>query len=197
MSQVERYSQVIPANGRLELPRGNLLIFISSTAAVNVRIERGGASEGINGVTGGLRVRRIRSWDNVIVIGAAGTTCVYFLGSDDVTEDVTDVFLQVTVIAGTASFAEAPAATVADTAAITRATATQGQLFPANLLRRRISVHVESANAGSCYARALGGGANNIGELQPGVVYNFNGTYGLDVRNDTGANALFYLFEES
>jgi len=98
---------------------------------------------------------------------------------------------------GSIATTDLPADSVSDIAPVVVVTATEAALFAANLARRRIAVHVDSANAGSCYARPAGASVNNIAELQPGVVYNFAGLYGLDVRNDTGANATFYIFEES
>lgn len=197
MSQVERFSQAIPANGRLELPRGNLLILISASAAVNVRLDARGSSEGINGITGGLRLRRVRSWDNVIIIGAAGTTCVYFIGHDEVTEDETDIFLQVSVIAGTVAVADSPSSTVAALADNAIAAATTENI-PANLLRRRITIGVLSTALASVRVKESGGPALSGIEIQPGTYEEFRTTASLDVRNDDAVNATsYYTFEES
>jgi hypothetical protein len=57
-------------------------------------------------------------------------------------------------------------------------------------------VYSDASNPGSCFAR-VAGGTNNIAELQPGVSEPFEATFALDVRNDTGGNCTFYLFEES
>jgi hypothetical protein len=192
---VERRSEVIPASGRVEVGRGNLFILYSATAAVNLRLEARGTSEGFDNITGGVRVQRIQPWDFAIIIGAAGTTVVYIVGHENINEDLADVFLQVATIAGTVAVATSPASTITDSADVNAADAAQSLLFAANLLRRRITVHVDSANLGSAYFRTIGG-ANNIGEAQPGVTYSFEGTYGLDIRNDTGGVANFYIFEE-
>lgn len=115
-----------------------------------------------------------------------------------IADDVQDVSNVITgAAAGVLPISETPASAVSDLAPVVLGTAAEAVLFAALATRRRISVHVDSANLGSCYARPAGASVNNIAQLQPGVVYNFYGTYGLDVRNDTGGNATFYLFEES
>jgi hypothetical protein len=106
------------------------------------------------------------------------------------------VFTQIATIAGVASVAINPTVAAADRAPVAAANAAQSVLFAANLLRRKLRVFVDENNMGTTYARVTGG-ANNIANLQPGSVYTFDGLYGLDVRNDTGAVANFYIFEEA
>lgn len=197
MSTLERRSETIPASGRLELPRGNSFIFLSASAAVNVRLRGDGFSEGVDGATGGVRIRRVRSWDFIEIIGAAGTTLVYFIGTDETDEDLTEVFLQSTVIAGTTAVAEAPSATVAtpDDNALPAATT---ETIAANLLRRRITIGCLSSN--TVGFRVQASGANDLSgiEVQPGTFVEFRTTAALDIRNNDGAVATsYYVFEES
>lgn len=197
MSTLERRQEVIPANGRLELPRGNSFIFQSSTTAVNVRLQGDGVSEGVDGASGGVRIRRRKSWDNLFIIGAAGTTVVYFIGWDETTEDLTDVFLQTTVIAGIAAVAEAPSATVSALADNAIAAATTENIAP-NLLRRRITIGVLSTALAAVRVKNAGGPALSGIEIQPGQYVEFRTTASLDVRNDDAVNATsYYIFEES
>ena len=129
-------------------------------------------------------------WTYLRVLSAVNQNIEIIIGDDDV-----EVANAVTVSGGVTVQA-IPASAVSDIAPVVRLNATQGALFAVNASRRRITVSADSNNAGSCYAR-VAGGANNIAELQPGVSQQFEATYALDVRNDTGANATFYIFEES
>jgi hypothetical protein len=87
--------------------------------------------------------------------------------------------------------------TISDIAPVVAGTGAETVLFAANAARRRVRVYVDVLNGGSCYARPAGASTNNVAELQPGMFYEFNTIAGLDVRNDTGGNATFYIFEES
>lgn len=197
MSNVERFSQVIPANGILELPRGNLFILLSATAAINLRMQGKGFAEGVDGTTGGVRLRRVLPWDTIRLIGAAGTTCVYFIGSDETDEDLTEVFLQSTVIAGTTAVAEAPSATVSALADNALPAATT-ETIAANLLRRRITIGCLGTNTVGFRVKNSGGPALSGIEIQPGMYEEFRTTAALDIRNDDAAVATsYYIFEES
>lgn len=198
----ELKSQVIPASGELVISAtANFFFLISATVNVNVRFQRGGTSFGANGIQAGYVKGVVNHWDRAVVAGTAGATVSYFIGTEELREDITDFRQQIATIAGIVQMAEQPAASVANTVAVSRLTATQGALFAANLSRRRVTVYVDSTNVPSaagvnCFIRTIGG-ANNIGELVPGLNYPFVGTYGLEVRNDTGNTWVFYIFEES
>jgi hypothetical protein len=194
---IERFSRTIPASGAIEIPRGNFCLLLSATGSVDLRLENGGSAEGFSGISGGVLIRRIKPWDQLRILGAAGITVVYFVGYETTDRDEADIRLQIATIAGVASVSTYPFQTITDRASVTVATATQSTLFAANTLRRQVRVFVDENNAGSCYARAAGGGANNLVNLQPGSAYTFAGIYGLDVRNDSGANATFYICEEN
>lgn len=193
---VERKSRTIPTSGVIELGRGNFMLLLTALGSVNLRADRGGASEGFDGITGGILIRRANPWDNMRIIGAAGVTVEYIIGSEVVEQDETDVRLQIATIAGVASFTEAPTASLANTAAVALPNAAQTAVFPVNLLRKRISITIDSAALANVFARTTGG-ANNVMELSPGMTYEFKGTYGLDIRNDSGGATTAYIFEES
>lgn len=192
---VERFSRTIPASGVINLGPGNFMLLLSASASVDLRADGRGTSEGFNGVTGGLLIARVEPWSSMRIIGAAGTTCDYVVGAENIAEDDTDIRLQIATIAGTAAVAVQPLSSFTNRASVAALTAAQTALFAANTSRKRITVHVDSANAGSCYFRTAGG-ANNIGEAVPGVSYTFENTAALDVRNDTGSTCTFYLCEE-
>lgn len=196
MSSIERVSRTIPASGAIENGRGNVLLLIAATGTVNVRLENGGAAEGVSGVNGGVRIERVRPWDNARILGTPGVTVEYWIGSQEVERDLIDVFTQIATIAGVAAVAIQPGVAFTNRAPVAAANAAQSVLFAANLLRKRIRVFVDENNGGTCYARTAGG-ANNICNLQPGSAYSFENTSALDVRNDTGGVCTFYLTEES
>ena len=197
MSSIERQVRTIPASGVIEHGRGNVLLFISSTAVVNLRAENGGAAEGVNGVIGGVRFERVKPWDNMRILGTPGVTVEYWIGSQNTERDLIDVFTQIAVIAGIASFAEAPSATVAtpDDNALAAATT---EAIAANPLRRRITIGCLSTNTVGFRVQAAGANDNSGLEIQPGTFTELRTTAALDIRNNDGAVATsYYIFEET
>lgn len=193
---INRYTPTIPASGVVESQGGNFMLLLAASGSVSLRLENGGHAEQFNGVTGGLLVRRIVPWDNARILGAPGVTLEFFYGNNFTDKDETDVRLQIATIAGVAATRIQPFSSVTDRTPVAAANGAQSTLFAANALRQTLRVFVDENNAGTCYARVVGG-ANNIANLQPGSVYTFPGLYGLDVRNDTGLVANFYIFEEN
>ncbi len=194
---VERFSRTIPASGVIDLGPGNFMLLLSASAALNLRADGGGTSEGFNSVTGGLVISRVQPWSSMRLIGTPGIACDYVVGQENISEDDTDIRLQIATIAGTASFAEAPSATItASPAAVTVTTATASTIA-ANLTRRRITVCAPSTNTGSVYIQTVAAGANRGIELQPGTFVEMRTTAAMDIRNDSGASQAFTTFEES
>lgn len=193
---IQRQSLTIPVSGVIETLTGNFCLFVTANASVNLRLVNGGSGERFDGVLGGLYLRRVQSWENLQIIGAAGTTVEFWIGYEDTTEDVTDIRLQITTIAGVASFAEAPSATITDTPSKLTVAATQAVLFAANLARRRITVYSIPENIGDAkvFIRKAGG-VNDIGFIQPGTFEEFKTTAALDYRAVVGGDTLL-LFEE-
>lgn len=192
---IRRYAVTLGANGRYEFQGGNFALLSTVSAAVNLRLE-GTKRETFDGIAGGLFIKRINSWDNLIILGAAGVTFEMLVGNENVIEDETDVRLQVTTISGTANVNQVSNTSFTDLPAVTIPNASAAAVFAANLTRRGITIFSDSANAGSVFIRTTGG-ANNIGEIQPGQFYGWRNTAGLDIRNDSGAPATFYICEES
>lgn len=193
---INRYTPTIPASGVVESQGGNFMLLLAASGSVSLRLENGGHAEQFNGVAGGLLVRRVIPWDNARILGAPGVTLEFFYGNNFTDKDETDVRLQIATIAGVAATRLQPFSSVTNRAPVAAANGAQSTLFAANALRQTLRVFVDENNAGTCYARVVGG-ANNIANLQPGSVYTFPGLYGLDVRNDTGSVANFYIFEEN
>lgn len=146
----------------------------------------------------GLKVGRVKGWENAVLGGVSGQFISYVYGDEVVApQDITDILSQIATISGNVVTQINPAATVADDAAVNPTLAGQHALFASNGGRRRITVFSDPANAGDAtiYLRK-GGGANDIGFIVPGVFIEFDGTYALDYRAPIGGDKL-YLFEES
>lgn len=189
------YSQSIGAGATITLPAGRYFYVRTAVSAIDIRTEGNpGAPVEFIGVSAGAKfgpVAEGQGWRFLKVTSATAQTVEIVISDDGDFEIASSV-----TVAGSVLTAEAPATTVTNSAPVTRANATQGALIAANTSRRRIIVTPDSANLGICYARTVGG-ANNLAELAPGQAWQFRGTYALEVRNDTGAVATFYLFEES
>ena len=199
MSDINRYVPVIPPSGVVETITGNFFLFIAASAAVSIRIENGGHAEQLNAVAGGILVRRVKPWENLRILGAPGTTLEYYQGSSFTDKDETDVRLQIATIAGVAAFTLVPSATVAAIPPVVGVGPSAiGLLFPPNLLRKKLRIFTHPDNASFIFARTQGGGPQVIALLQPGSVYGFDGTYGLDYLTDSAAGTYtFYTCEEA
>lgn len=196
----QRVSVTIPASGIYSVGAGNFFLLLTSTGSLDIRVERGGVAEKYTGIIGGLRLARLNPWTEIRVLGGAGTVFDYFIGDEIFDHDDTDIRLQIATIAGVAAVSFAANTSLTNAPAVAAANGAQSVLFAANPLRKKISVTCDSDNASGPGAKAFArtvGGANNIQELQPGSVYDFTGTFGVDVRNDTGGIATFYLKEEA
>jgi len=196
---VERRQQVIPASGRIEVSRGNVFILFSATAAVNLRLDARGTSEGFDNITGGIRVQRVSPWDTGIIIGAPGTTVVWIVGYENVLADLADVFLQVTTVAGTVAVAPAPTATFDSAADVSVATASSSDIA-ANLLRRSINIGSLSTNAPATVnlrVRDQTGTTDEGIELQPGMSVRLETTAALRIRNNDANAQSYWVIEES
>lgn len=192
---IERRVETIPVLGQFNVPPGNLMRLITVSAAVTLRVVKNGSSEMFTGILA-LILRRVESWDYIQIIGAAGTTVEFFTGNEVVIEDQTDVPVTAVQITGTATTAEKPTATISNLAPVVIADANAAAVFAASATRRRIRVQARSDNAGPVYLRT-GAATNDIWELSPGTSQAFDTFATLFGRNDTGAPATVYVFEET
>jgi len=193
---IERRTQTINATGRADLARGNYFLLLVASASVDVRAVSGGTSEGFNGVLGGIVIKRVKPWDEMQILGVAGTTLEYFVGSEEVTEDETDIRLGVSAIAGTVTVAERPTDTVSNLAPVVVATGAAASVVAASITRRKMRIQADSLNAGSVFIRTAAG-TSNIAELQAGTGMDVDTFDELFARNDTGADATVYRFEQT
>lgn len=180
--------------GTRELPGGRFLYIRDATAALDIEIaDANGTPNHIVGAGAGLKFKRLdeTAWRFTRLTSSGAQTVVLVL-SDDAEVDIASTV----TVSGAVTVEDIPASAVSDTAPVVRPDASQGVLCAASPSRKRITVFADQANAGVCYARTAGG-ANNIAPLVPGMGLELAGRYALDVRNDTGAPATFYIFEES
>jgi len=196
MATMERYSRTIPANGIIELMRGNVLLLISATAAVNLRLENGGAAEGISGVIGGVRIERVKPWENARIVGTAGVTVEFWVGAQNVEKDVIDVIAQIATIAGVVPVSLASSAFTVNTAESVLATATSVDIA-ANALRKRLTIQASSGNTGSLWIRDQAATTNGGIELQGGQAVVLDTTAAMRIRNNSGANQSYSISEET
>lgn len=198
---IERYVEQIPADqtGAIALPLergpGNFLLFQSSTVNVTVTLIYDGVREVFANVNGGVYVRRVKAWSNLRMDGPIGTPITYFVGTENVNRDETDIRQQVAVLAGVSSTADQPANALTELAPVVCNTGALTPVIAVNNGRRRFTLSIDAAG-GIVFARKVGG-ANNLLLMQPGMTYAFSGFYGVSVRNDSGTNTTVYIAEET
>jgi hypothetical protein len=203
---IERYVETIPQSNdavpkQLPLERGpgNYLLLQVSSALVTVTLMEDGPREVFANILGGLFVKRVKPWKNLRIDGPIGTSCTFFIGAQVVDRDETDIRLQTSVIAGVTLTADSPAATLNDNAPVALPNNAQTPVFAGNGSRRRMKVSFAS-NAVIPPATVFfrkNAAVNNLMEVQPGAVYPFDGTYAVDVRNDSGGALSAMIFEEA
>lgn len=191
----EVIAQSLVANQQATFGQGRIWYVKAASAALTIIAERAGTNASVRkfvNIGAGFKFSADKGdgWTYLRIVSAVNQNIEIIIGDDDV-----EVANAVTVNGGV-NTSETPAAAASNTPQATIANGTQGALFAASLTRKRVTVFVDSTNAASCYARTVGG-ANNIAELQPGASVQFTASYALEVRNDSGATANFYILEES
>ncbi len=199
---VDSYSLAIPASGQILLPNpANFFFLLSSGAAVNVLFQRTAVRESFQGLSAGLRVQRLKSWDNCNITGTPGTLVTFFYGTETPREDSTDYVQTIATISGSVTTTPGIGSpnTPTDHADVTVATATVDTTIPANALRRSVSIGSLSTNTpATVNLRVQGhpGAATTKGvELQPGTFINLPTTAAIDVYNPD-ANSQKYWWQE-
>jgi hypothetical protein len=131
-----------------------------------------------------------RGWTYLRITSALSQNIEIIVGDDDV-----EVANAVSVT-GSVTTQESPSSALATPAAAVRATG-GADTIAANPARRRITVASLSTNTGSLFLQATGAGAGRGIELQPGTFVELKTTAAFDVRNDSGVNQTYMLFEET
>lgn len=196
VSSVDSRTQVVGASGDLRLANGNFFFMITATAAITVVFSRQGSTETYAAAQAGLQIGRVKPWDYAFIQAAPGTSVTFFYGYANLREDVTDFRQAIATISGITPISEQPSAAISDTPVVAMATATQVQLVPANLLRRRVTITNPSSNATSILIRSTLASANNLAEIQPGTFVEYKTTaaiFGIQV----GVIQNAWIFEEN
>jgi hypothetical protein len=196
VEQVPQTTDAVPKQLPIERSSGNFLLFQVSSALVTITLFFDGVREIFANVNGGIYVRRIRPWQNMRIDGPIGTSVTYFVGSETTTRDETDVRLQTAILAGVSATADQPASVVTDTPAVAAVAGVTTIVVPQNLARRRVTLSVDAGGGNAVFARC-GAFVNNLLVMEPGMTYQFNGTYAISVNNPGAANINIYVFEES
>jgi hypothetical protein len=197
---VNSYSIVLPASGQAVLEPANFLFLINAPSAVTIILQRDAARENFANFTAGLRVQRLKAWQNAVIQGTPGATVTLFYGIETPREDSTDFVQTIATIAGTVLVTPGTGSTNAPTdhADVTVAATTIDATVVANAIRKSVSIGSFSSNApASLNLRVIahGSGATKGVELQPGQFINIATTAALDV-NNPDANSQKYWWQE-
>lgn len=199
---VDSYSLAIPASGSILLPNpANFFFLLSAGAAVNILFQGKAARESFQGLTAGLRVQRLKSWDSCVIQGAANTSITIFYGTETPREDSTDYVQTIATISGSVTTTPGIGSpnTPTNHADVSVATLTIDTTIGSNALRRSVSIGSLSSNAPASKNLRVQGhpgtaAANGV-ELQPGTFINLPTTAAIDVYNPD-ANAQTYWWQE-
>jgi hypothetical protein len=131
-------------------------------------------------------------WTYLRITSAVAQVITIFIGDEDMS------FNNAVTITGTAVVSVNPSVSITPTVAPTVVATGAAATVAGNPARRRITICPLIANTGVLYAQSVGSGIAQGGiPLQPGTFVEFDTISAIDVRNDTGANQSFSVFEES
>lgn len=193
----ETLTQAIGAGATVQFGAGTQFLIVTAAASVTVKAIKLGSSNKnrvFSNVPAGFKFTADSpddGFDYLQVTSASAQNVTLAVGTDDVT------YSNNVTVSGSVSTVETPAGTLTDAAPVVCNTGAATAVVAQNLNRKRVTLSVDPAfAAGTVYARKTGG-TNNLLPLSPGMSYEFAGTYGIDVRNDTGTNATVYVMEEA
>lgn len=192
----ETLTQTLQANIPAIFGAGTQFLVLSSSAPLKItatQIGNSNKSRVFSGVLEGFKFSADSlddGFSTLTVLSTVAQNLTIVVGDDDVSYPST------VTVAGNVNTQELPAVALTDIAPVACPNAAQTAVVAQNVSRRRVTLSIDPAAVGVVYARKSGG-ANNLLPMQPGMSYEFRGTYGLDVRNDTGAAVNVYPLEES
>lgn len=197
----ETLTQSIPAGQTVQFGAGTQFLVVASPASINIKAVTLGSSNKnrtFTGIPAGFKFTADSPDDgfdylNVTNPTGAAISVTLAVGTDDVT------YSNSVTVQGTVATAELGAGTLTDQAPVNCPNAAQTAVAAANATRRRLLLTIDptsTAAVGTLFFR-VAGGANDLVPAQPGMSYPFNGTYGVDLRNASGAAVNVYRSEES
>lgn len=192
----EVLQQALQAGVKATFGSGTQFVIVAATGPLSIvarQIGNSNKNRTFSGVPAGFKFTSDSpddGFDTLEVTSTINQTVQMSIGNDDV------AYSNSVTVANTVVTQENPTGTITDTPAVACATGAATAVVPVNTGRRRVTLSIDPTAAGVVYARAHGG-ANNLLPMQPGMTYEFAGTYAVDVRNDSGAAVNVYVFEES
>ena len=191
----ETLTQEIAAGGTAVFGQGTQFLIVAASGPLTVTALQQGNSNSRRVFTGVVQGFRFKApagdgFDTLQVTSASAQTVTFAVGDDDVE------FSSAVTVTNIPAVQVQPAAALTDSAPVSVAAGAQAAVVPANLNRRRVTLTPDPGAGGTVYARATGG-ANDLIPLAPGQSYQFDGTYGVDVRNPTAAAVNIYRAEET
>jgi len=192
------YLQTLGAGDKVRFPAGRYFFIRTAASALDITTEGNpGAPVQLLGIGAGTKFGPLpdgQGWKQLLISSAAAQN-IEIIISDDGLFDVANAV----TVNGSPTVQSLPAGALADTAPVAVPNAAQTPIVPANLSRRRVGISFASSAAigpGTVFFRKTAGG-QNLMEAQAGVLYTFEATYGVDVRNDSGGALSALVFEES
>jgi hypothetical protein len=199
---IDSYSVLIPATGVWKFPQmANFLFLLTASAPIQIQLQGGSANETFQGLTGGLRLKRVKLWQNTNITGAAGTTATVYLGSESARNDDTDYIQTIATIAGGQVNVVQQASPNAPTnhADVAVLTTVVDTTIAANAARRSLAIGSLSSNAPATKNLRVQGGAGTAAangiELQPGTFVTLL-TQGAVAVYNPDANTQTYWWQE-
>jgi len=195
----EVLTQSIGAGATVEFGSGTQFLVVAASSPISIKaVSLGSANKNrvFTGIPAGFKFTADSpddGFDLLYVTSAAAQNVTLAVGTDDVT------YSNSVTVSGNVSTEELPSAALTDQAPVACPNAAQTNVVPVNTGRRRLLLTIDPTNTaapGTLFFRAAGG-ANDLVPAQPGMSYPFNGTYGVDLRNASGAAVNVYRSEES
>jgi hypothetical protein len=194
-------TQAISAGGTATFGRGRVFNVLAApggpiSIVVDRRAWEGGQTQHqvFNNVPPGTKFTAAagQDWTYLRVTSAVAQTITMWVGDEDLQ------FNNAVTLTGTAIVAINPSSAITTTGAVTTVANAAASTIAANPARRRITVAAAVLNTGAIYAQSVAAGIPLGGiPIAPGTFVEFDTTSAIDIRNDTGANQKFSVFEES
>jgi hypothetical protein len=182
-------TETFDANGRIVVGSANFFMLIATASAVDVKFFRDGTSMDYEGLQAGFVKGLVRPFERGTITGVAGSSCSFFIGDEEITEDFTDYRRTVGVFQSQLAASVLGTTDVAVGAAATT-------IIAANAARRKVTIKVISGDT-NIRVGPSGTVATTRGlQLELGQSYTFEGTGELSGIREGGTAAGVAILEE-
>lgn len=195
----EVLTQAIGAGATVQFGAGSQFLVVQASAPISIKAVTLGSSNKnrvFTGIPAGFKFTADSpddGFDLLYVTSSSAQSVTLAVGTDDVT------YSNSVTVSGNVSTEELAAAALTDQAPVACPSGAQTAVAPVNGSRRRLLLTIDPtslAAPGTLFFRCSSG-SNDLVPAQPGMSYPFNGTYGVDLRNVSGATVNVYRSEES